>query len=113
MADQENLLPYLGPTNLNHGSFDKAIRPLWGEIYLINSTGAPVFAYFPKYARGYRKGHVVSLSPEKLAWLHKLLQDEWSGADSTKPQSGRRGDCSPRLPHHRTCGSASGGSWQS
>jgi hypothetical protein len=29
------------------------------------------------------------------------------------PQSGRRGDFSPRLPHHRTCGSASGGSWQS
>src|ERR1017187_2243410 len=28
-------------------------------------------------------------------------------------QSGRRGDFSPRLPHHRTCGSASGGSWQS
>src|ERR1035437_1666475 len=23
------------------------------------------------------------------------------------------GDFSPRLPHHRTCGSASGGSWQS
>ena len=28
-------------------------------------------------------------------------------------KSGRRGDFSPRLPHHRTCGSASGGSWQS
>src|ERR1035437_7225447 len=28
-------------------------------------------------------------------------------------QSGRRGDFSPRLPHHRTCGSVSGGSWQS
>ena len=28
-------------------------------------------------------------------------------------ESGRRGDFSPRLPHHRTCGSASGGSWQS
>jgi hypothetical protein len=25
-------------------------------------------------------------------------------------ESGRRGDFSPRLPHHRTCGSASGGS---
>ena len=28
-------------------------------------------------------------------------------------QSGRRGDFSPRLPHHRTCGSAYGDSWQS
>ena len=28
-------------------------------------------------------------------------------------ESGRRGDCSLRLPHHRTCGSASGDSWQS
>jgi hypothetical protein len=28
-------------------------------------------------------------------------------------ESGRRGDFSPRLPHHRTCGSAYGGSWQS
>ena len=35
-------------------------------------------------------------------------------APSNEPaQSGRRGDFSPRLPHHRTCGSASGGSWQS
>jgi hypothetical protein len=83
---REDLLPYLGPTSPNHGSFDDAIRPLWGEIYLINSTGAPVFAYFPKDARGYRKGHVVSLSPEKGAWLQKLLQDEWSKADLTKPQ---------------------------
>src|ERR1035438_1439086 len=28
-------------------------------------------------------------------------------------ESGRRGDCSLRLPHYRTCGSASGDSWQS
>lgn len=34
-------------------------------------------------------------------------------SDYRKGQSGRRGDFSPRLPHHRTCGSASGGSWQS
>jgi len=28
-------------------------------------------------------------------------------------QSGRREGCPSRLPHHRTCGSAYGGSWQS
>ena len=31
----------------------------------------------------------------------------------SEEESGRRGDCSPQLPHHRTCGSAYGGSWQS
>ncbi len=44
----------------------------------------------------------------------KSLQEMIDGFPKTKDaESGRRGDCSPRLPHHRTCGSASGGSWQS
>ncbi len=53
-----------------------------------------------------------------------FCRDRWNHDDRPFPdrqiewldvaaQSGRRGDCSPRRPHHRTCGSASGGSWQS
>jgi hypothetical protein len=37
-------------------------------------------------------------------------RDQIAAQAGDSSQSGRRGDCSPRLPHHRTCGSASGGS---
>ena len=52
-----------------------------------------------------------------LIWRYSLAHTSsgWGQVRGTgnKVQSGRRGDFSPRLPHHRTCGSTSGGSWQS
>jgi len=41
---------------------------------------------------------------------HFTTKAKMQGEIEAKAQSGRRGDCSPRLPHHRTCGSAYGGS---
>src|ERR1035438_2617133 len=62
-------------------------------------------------------------SHRKLAWICFVVAGLYltglalslqpAKARGKRSQSGRRGDFSPRLPHHRTCGSASGGSWQS
>jgi hypothetical protein len=46
-------------------------------------------------------------------WGHHVSAAIWAIEWHKDGESGRRGDFSPRLPHHRTCGSASGGSWQS
>jgi hypothetical protein len=47
-------------------SFQQVTRPRYGEIYFINSTGAPPFAYFPKTGGGYRAGDIVVLTTNGL-----------------------------------------------
>jgi len=50
---------------------------------------------------------VNGLSEENLGVFASLRETKVSS------ESGRREGCPSRLPHHRTCGSAYGGSWQS
>src|SRR5207302_8490277 len=49
----------------------------------------------------------------EIIWLHISQMSEWSFWSEHDAESGRREGCPSRLPHHRTCGSAYGGSWQS
>jgi hypothetical protein len=46
------------------------------------------------------------LGKDPQSWIDRYGEKEMV-------QSGRREGCPSRLPHHRTCGSAYGGSWQS
>jgi len=44
---KKNLLPYL-TKGKPWTSFNQVIHPVHGEIYIINKTGAPVYAYDPR-----------------------------------------------------------------
>lgn len=43
----------------------------YGEIYFINRTGAPPFAYIPKAARRYRGGEVLVMTSNGLAVIRQ------------------------------------------
>lgn len=43
---RQDLLPYL-TNGTRYTAFDQVIRPRHREIYIINKTGAPVYAYDP------------------------------------------------------------------
>jgi len=60
----QDLLPY-GVSN---------IRPVYGEIYLINETGAPAFVYFPKTAWGFHEGQTISLNEEDMGKVEMLVR---------------------------------------
>lgn len=42
-------------------SLQDILRPRYGEIYFINQTGAPPFAYIPKATGRYRGGEILVL----------------------------------------------------
>jgi hypothetical protein len=58
----ENLFPRSSPAK----SFQEIVRPRYGELYFINRTGAPPFAYFPKAARQYSAGDILFLTTTGL-----------------------------------------------
>lgn len=62
----QDLSPYVGATNFH-------MIPVYDEIYLINRTGAPVFAYFPKTAWGFHEGETTSLDEEDLQRVKKFV----------------------------------------
>ena len=47
-------------------TFSDIIRPRYGELYFINRTGAPPFAYIPKAVGHYRGGEILVLRSNGL-----------------------------------------------
>ncbi len=47
-------------------TFNERMRPKYGELYFINRTGAPPFAYFPKAGGQYSAGDIVVLTSNGL-----------------------------------------------
>jgi hypothetical protein len=52
-------------------TINEIMRPRFGEIYFINRTGAPPFAYLPKTAGGYREGEIMVLSSNGTVVVHQ------------------------------------------
>ncbi|HYG35055.1 MAG TPA: hypothetical protein VEC99_09740 [Clostridia bacterium] len=63
---KQDLLPYLC-TDPQRTSFEQVILAKWGEIYILNRIGAPVYAYFPKAVPAWAsEGQLMSVSTNQL-----------------------------------------------
>jgi hypothetical protein len=63
----EDLFPYWSHAKSLNETFSR-----WhGELYFINRTGAPPFAYIPKASGSFRGGEVLVLTPSGLLTRHQ------------------------------------------
>jgi hypothetical protein len=56
----------LFPGSSSRGTLQKMLLSKYGELYFINSTGAPPFAYFPEAIRDFRAGEILVLASNGL-----------------------------------------------
>ena len=56
----------LFPGSSSGKTFKTIMRPKYGELYFINRTGAPPFAYFPKAGGQHSAGDIVVLTSNGL-----------------------------------------------
>jgi hypothetical protein len=56
----------LFPASPSAKTFQEIMRPRYGELYFINRTGAPPFAYFPKAGGQHSAGDIVVLTTNGL-----------------------------------------------
>ena len=63
----QDLAPYADTTNFH-------MIPVYHEIYLINRTDAPAFAYFPKTEYGFHEGQTISLDDEEMKKVKQFVR---------------------------------------
>lgn len=68
-----------------HNSINEMLRPRYDEIYIINRTGAPPLAYFPKTSRQYEKGGIYCLTSNGMElFTNQVDMQAWAASGITR-----------------------------